>query len=80
MGTVHRKFTAYIKAWRLYLQHPDGLSDAELAAHLDVSIATANRYRNELGAKIVTHGKYTVEPTADQITLAKTIINRSEQK
>lgn len=79
MSTAWRKFSALERAWRLYLQHPNGLSDVELAALLDISVSTACRYRNELGCKIVSHGKYTIEPSDDDIRLAQTILERANK-
>ena len=77
MTSNHAKAATLLKAWRLYLERPEGLSDAELAAHLRVSVATANRYRRQLGGgKITAFGKYTMEPTNEDISLAEAILAR----
>lgn len=79
MTSNHAKAATLLKAWRLYLEHPEGLSDAELAARLRVSVATSNRYRRQLGGgTITTHGKYTMQPTADDIALAEAILSRRD--
>lgn len=71
----HDKHTALRNARFLYLEHREGLSDAELAAHLGVSINTANRYRRQLGGgKIVAHGKYTIPPTEEEVKFAKVML------
>lgn len=79
MSTAWRKFSALDKARRLYLQHPQGLSDVELATLIDVSVSTACRYRGDLECRIVSHGKYTLEPTKDDIALAQAILARASK-
>lgn len=55
---------------RLYYAHPEGLSDSELAAHLDISRMTVYRYRQQLQAVRVQPGRYSLIPSADEITEA----------
>ncbi len=70
------KHAALEEARLLYLQSSAGVTDQELADYLGVSRYTANRYRNQLGARIVSHGHYTLEPTPDDVRLARAILAR----
>lgn len=57
---------------RLYYDHPEGLSDSELAILLGTTRVTAYRHRRRLQDQImpVGKGKYTLQPTAEEIHLA----------
>jgi hypothetical protein len=58
------------------LAEPEGLSDIELAERLKVSLATAKRYRLDVNAIKTPSGKWSVEPTEDEIKFALAIIRR----
>jgi hypothetical protein len=66
-----------VQAKRLYLLHPQGLTDIELATMLDIDRASAYRYRNELGAEMVSEARYTVIPSQEDVELALAVLQRA---
>lgn len=70
--TIHQ--LAVVK--QMYIGHPEGLRDAEVALLLNVTRATALRYRHILGAYRVSYGRYSLMPTADDVLLAHTVLLR----
>jgi len=73
--TKTSKLTA---ARRLYFLTPAGLTDIELAKKLEVDRASAYRYRKELQAVEISEGRYTLEPSQDDIALAQAILQRAK--
>ncbi len=61
---------------RLYLDAPEGVTDDEIMALLQVSRATVCRYRARLSAQQVKPGRYTVEPNADDLDYADAVYRR----
>lgn len=77
MGHAQTKMQKLIEAKRLYLLHPNGLTDIELSQRLDIDRASAYRYRNELEATQVNEGHYTINPSQDDIDLALAVLQRA---
>ena len=77
MGHAKTKWERIMLIWRLYLEHPEGISDQELAEQLGVDYASAFRYRKELDARKVAYGRWTAEPTPDDVALARAILDRA---
>lgn len=80
MSHAHRKLDALERARLAYLKHPIGLTDAELAALIDVSVSTACRYRNELPVQIVAHGRYRYTPTEQDVQIANLILKEAKHE
>lgn len=76
MNSLYGKFDRVFHAKRLYLDHPAGLTDNEVALLLRVSRPTVTRYRAMLDAFQVSPGRYTVTPTRDDVELADAIYRR----
>jgi vacuolar-type H+-ATPase subunit E/Vma4 len=64
-------------ARRIYLLHPEGVSDRQLAEMLDVSRATGNRVRIAAGAEEVGGGRYTITPSNDDVEVALLVLKRA---
>lgn len=66
----------------LYFRNPDGLSDEHLATLLDVSRATAYKYRILLHAfeAVIGSGRYTCVPDQDDIEFAEAIMARYKNR
>jgi len=77
MGHALNKTRRLALAKRLYLQSPQGLTDRELAERLGVDRTIAFDYRKELGATKVATGRYTLEPTEEDIALALVVLQRA---
>jgi len=75
-NSARRHIERLFVAKRLYIGSPDGLSDSAVAVLLRVSRYTAYRYRLELSAVRVSPGRYSLDPSADDILLAHTILLR----
>jgi hypothetical protein len=67
-------------ARRLYLLATDGLTDIALAKALHIDRATAYRYRKELQATEVSEGRYTLEPSNEDIDLALAVLQRASHR
>lgn len=79
MGHAHTKLTKLLEAKRIYLLAPDGLTDSELAQHLQIDRSSAFRYRKELGAVEVVEGRYTLLPTEQDIQFALAVLQRAHR-
>lgn len=77
MGHALTKARKLSEARRLYLLSPRGLSDIELAHKLAVDRSLAYDYRKELACVAVSPGRYTLEPTIDDINLALAVLQRA---
>lgn len=77
MSHAKKKHEKLMQVKILYLHHPEGLTDIEIAKALDIDPTSAYRYRQELGCRIVAHGKYVYDPTPHDIELAQLIMNRT---
>lgn len=77
MGHAQTKMQKLVEAKRLYLLHPNGLTDIELSQRLEIDRASAYRYRNELAATQVGEGHYTINPSQDDIDLALAVLQRA---
>lgn len=62
------------RAKLMYLQSKGGLLDSELAALIDVSRQTVQRYRHALGCRIVSPGRYVYAPSDEEVTLARLVL------
>lgn len=77
-GKASTKAARLLRAHRLYLAAPDGLSDADLARALGVDRVTANRYRRDLGTTHTgRHGRYTLAPSAEDVADAILVLRRA---
>lgn len=77
MSRLYTKFQRMVEARRLYLTHPEGLSDQQLARHFGCDRASIFRLRSEMDNMVkVKHGYFTASPTPDEIELAKAILNQ----
>jgi hypothetical protein len=84
-----RKLDGLFKAWLIYLTHPDGVRDDEMAEMLDKDYSTVTRWRMELGAiqirginaqgQDVRSGRWTVAPTEQDVELARAILEAHER-
>jgi len=74
------KLSNLVEAQRLYFSHSEGLTDIELSNMLNVGRSTAHRYRSELNTVEVSPGRYTLEPTEEEVALARTILARAGGK
>lgn len=81
MPQIKSKFRHMVEAWSLYLAHPDGLMDDDLAQRFGVNRTTIVRLRQEFGDKLrkVKHGYYTIDPDDDDVKLAKAILKRASK-
>lgn len=77
MSHARTKTQKLVEAKRLYLLHPNGLTDIELAKLLKVDRASAYRYRKELHATQVSEGRYTINPSQQDIDLALAVLQRA---
>ena len=77
MGHAVSKLERLQRAKHIYLAHPDGVSDGELARLLGVTTTTAFRYRKELRAVSVGTSRYTLNPTWEDIALAEAVLRRA---
>lgn len=79
MNRIQTKFQHMITAFTIYLEHPEGVTDAGLAQQLSCDRATAFRLRQEFGSLMhkVSHGHFTIKPDAQLLHLAK-LIQRSQ--
>ena len=77
MSRALTKTQKLTEAKRLYLLHAAGLTDIQLARLLSVDRASAYRYRNELHAAQVTEGRYTINPSQQDIDLALAVLQRA---
>ncbi len=64
------------RAKAIYIKHPDGMTDNDMADLLNCSRATATRYRSELPTYKVSRGKYSMKPSAEDIYEAHVILER----
>lgn len=78
MSHAQTKTQKLQQAKRLYLLTIAGLTDIEVAKALEMDRASAYRYRKELEAVEVEAGRYTVEPTEEDVLLAKAVLSRME--
>lgn len=78
MSRAITKSNKLASARRLYLLAPDGLTDIELARALSIDRASAYRYRKELGGVEVSSGRYTLEPSKEDVALAVAVLRRAE--
>jgi hypothetical protein len=77
MGYALRKVERLLRARLLYFQSPQGITDSELAKVLGIERTVAYDYRKELGATATTTpGRYTLEPTQEDIDIALAILQR----
>ncbi len=63
----------------IYIEHPNGVKDAELAVLMDCTRATACNYRHELASHDlyeVSPTRYTMRPTADMVAFAHVVLAR----
>ncbi len=67
-------------AKRILIGSEGGVSDAGLAKPLGVSRTTAYRYRLYLGAYEIAPGKWSLEPTADDILFAHAVLEHYGRK
>jgi len=66
---------------RLYLEHPDGLTDDEVMLLMGgVARSTVCRWRRELGAYAVGRGRYRVDPDDGDIAFARAVEQRHNGK
>jgi len=68
------------RAATIYIEHPNGVKDAELAVLMDCTRATACNYRHELARHNVyevSPGRYTMQPTADMLAFAGAVHSRA---
>jgi hypothetical protein len=63
----------------LYLQSPIGLTDIELAAQLQIDRSQAYSYRKELGCVAISPGRYTFNPSWEDIQLAFAVLERAQK-
>lgn len=78
MGSRARTKSNHLGVVRnLYLQHPQGLTDIEVAEMLRIDRRTAQRYRKDLGAVAKERGRYTVIPSRDDVQNAVAVLRRA---
>lgn len=65
------------QAERLYFIDHNGITDTELANALGIDRKTAYLVRKQLGAALVSEGRYTLTPTVADIELAQAILSRA---
>lgn len=75
-GHARTKLQNLLQAKWFYLTNPAGMTDSEMAKVLGVERMTAHRYRKELGTIEVSDGRYTLEPTQEDIILAEAVLAR----
>ncbi len=73
------KFKKLRAAKIYYLRHPEGITDAELADAVGVSLRVAGIYRVELNAVRVKVGKYTYVPTEEDRKFAR-LVGRTQRR
>lgn len=77
MSTALRKLDKLTAAKRHFLSAPDGISTAQLAARLNISLVTAHRYINELDCLQPSPHRYTLEPSQEDIEFATAVLWRA---
>ncbi len=70
------RFQHMVEAFCLYLAHPDGLRDNEVAERLGCDRTTVLRIRRDLDGVRKAKRGYTIDPTPQHVTLAKSILSR----
>ncbi len=81
MTRIKSKFQRMVEMRSLYLLHPEGLTDEDLAERFGVNRSSIVRLRQELGNVIkVSHGRYTIEPTPEDVTLARVILTAARSR
>jgi len=79
MGHAKTKAQRLLKVWSMLMREPEGVSVMDVQRTLDVDYSTAHRYLNELGAQNYQRGLWSLEPSADDVKLARAILKRARQ-
>lgn len=79
-GSAKRKLDTMNHIRKQLLLHPRGYSIAALVEETGTVISTVWRQIEELGGRRVDKGLYTLEPTPDDIALARAVLERAGQQ
>lgn len=78
MSHAHRKLDKLLQAKRLLLEHPEGINITAIQAVLGVDASSIHRYVvNELHARRIDKGLYTLDPSPEDVALAEAILSRT---
>lgn len=77
MGHAKTKTQRLLKVWSMLMREPEGVSVMDVQRALDVDYSSAWRYIQELGAQNRERGLWSLEPSADDVKLARAILKRT---